>query len=248
MTPRCVLCFLSGVFVFYSLLVSPPAMALTQTEAQKLLSRDAAVNEQLGRSVSISGDTALIGTAADGENGFRYGSAYVYRLENGAWVEQQRLTASDRMAEDQFGYSVSISGDTVLIGAYNANYNEASVGSAYVFRLEDGVWVERQKLIASDADSNDFFGRSVSISEDTALIGADGDNVNGLDSGSVYVFRLQNGVWLEQQKLTASDGSGSDGFGGSVSINADTALIGADADWNLWPSLVTLVGKSRVKL
>ena len=92
----------------------------------------------------------------------------------------------------------------------------------------NGVWSEQAKLTASDGASNDYFGCSVSIDGDTAVIGASRDDDNGIDSGSAYVYVRSNGVWSEQQKLTASDGAASDEFGYSVSIDGDTAVIGAE--------------------
>ena len=100
-------------------------------------------------------------------------------------------------------------------------------GSAYVYVRSNGVWSEQQKLTASDGASSDDFGLSVSIDGDTAVIGAYGDDDNGSNSGSAYVYVRSNGVWSEQQKLTASDGASSDDFGCSVSIDGDTAVIGA---------------------
>ena len=105
--------------------------------------------------------------------------------------------------------------------------NGSNSGSAYVYVRSNGVWSEQQKLTASDGASSDYFGYSVSIDGDTAVIGAYSDDDNGSDSGSAYVYVRSNGVWSEQQKLTASDGASSDYFGISVSIDGDTAVIGA---------------------
>ncbi|MDB4456223.1 thrombospondin type 3 repeat-containing protein [bacterium] len=200
------------------------------TEQQKLTASDGAYDDQFGISVSIDGDTAVIGAHYDDDNGSGSGSAYVYVRSNGVWSEQAKLTASDGAWSDNFGYSVSIDGDTAVIGAGYDDDNGNNSGSAYVYVRSNGVWSEQAKLTASDGPGSDNFGRSVSIDGDTAVIGARLDDDNGSDSGSAYVYVRSNGVWSEQQKLTASDGAANYLFGRSVSIDGDTAVIGAFAD------------------
>ena len=198
------------------------------SEQQKLTASDGAQEDYFGRSVSIDGDTAVI-SGVTGQ-GLGSGTAYVYVRSNGVWSEQQKLTASDGVAYDGFGFEVSISGDTAVIGAPREMTNES--GSAYVYVRSNGVWSEQAKLTASDAAQYDYFGSSVSIDGDTAVIGAryDDGNGNGNDSGSAYVYVRSNGVWSEQQKLTASDTAEYDRFGNRVSINGDIAAIGTYAN------------------
>jgi len=191
---------------------------------------DGAIGEIFGYSVSISGGTAIVGAYKDDDNGVYSGSAYVFRYDGGSWVEEQKLVASDGAVYGFFGFSVSISGDTALVGAIeNDTINS---GSAYVFRYDGGSWVEEQKLVASDGAASDYFGESVSISGDIALVGANGDDDEGLDSGSAYVYRYNGSTdeWEEEDKLVPGDGAANDFFGGSVSISGDTALVGAKWD------------------
>jgi hypothetical protein len=139
--------------------------------------------------------------------------------------EAQKLLASDGARGDSFGYSVAVSGDTALIGAWG----DAKYGSAYVFtRDAAGTWTEQQKLSASEGLVNDVFGQSVAVAGDTAVIGNPGDDENGSHSGSAYVFtRDASGTWTEQAKLTASDtGYGWQLFGTSVAIDGDTVFVG----------------------
>ena len=199
-------------------------------EEAKLLASDGTASDFFGYSVSISGDTALIGAVYDDDNGDGSGSAYAYRFDGSQWVEEAKLLASDGTASDFFAYSVSISGDTALIGAYGDDDNGDGSGSAYVYRFIGGQWVEEAKLLASDGEVAACFGRSVSISGNTALIGAFYDDDNGFDSGSVYVFRFDGTQWTQETKLLASDGEASDHFGSSVSISGNTALIGSPDD------------------
>ncbi|MCH7638885.1 MAG: FG-GAP repeat protein, partial [Bacteroidetes bacterium] len=128
-----------------------------------------------------------------------------------AWaqlLEDHKLTASDGATGDRFGISVSVSGDRALVGAYRDDDMGNQSGSAYVFvRQGDGSWLEVDKLNASDGASNDYFGHSVSLSGDRALVGAYRDDDMGNNSGSAYVFvRQGDGSWLEVDKLNASDG------------------------------------------
>jgi len=201
-------------------------------EEPKLLASDGAEDDYFGRSVSISGDVALVGAWGDDDNGNWSGSAYVFRWNASSWVEEPKLLASDGAEYDYFGCSVSISGNVALVGAYGNDDNGSYSGSAYVFRWNGSNWVEEQKLLASDAAEYDYFGDSVSISGDVALVGARDDDDNGSYSGSAYVFRWNGSSWVEEQKLLASDGAAFDAFGISVSISGDVALVGASSNDN----------------
>jgi len=199
-------------------------------EQQKLTASDGAALDLFGNSVSVSGNTIVVGAHGDDDNGQDSGSAYVFVREGTSWTEQQKLTASDGAAADFFGYSVSVSGDTIVIGAHGDDDNGVSSGSAYVFVREETSWTEQQKLTASDGEALDFFGYSVSVSGDTIAVGAEYDDDNGQDSGSAYVFVGEETSWTEQQKLTASDGEAADFFGYSVSVSGDTIAVGAHSD------------------
>ena len=197
-------------------------------EQQKLQASDGDVGDLFGQSVSIAGDTVMIGSLAD--NGST-GSVYVFVDDGtGRWNEQQKLMASDGDMSDLFGRSISIFGDTAIIGAFGDDDNGYDYGSAYVFERDStGLWHEQQKLFASDGVDEASFGSAVSISGDTALIGAYLDIFNGSQNGAAYVFvRDSAGIWRERQKLTASDAAEIGRFGLSLSISADTVLIGAD--------------------
>ncbi|MDG2053622.1 MAG: FG-GAP repeat protein, partial [Phycisphaerales bacterium] len=202
-------------------------------EVAKLTASDGAYNDRFGWSVSISGDYAVIGAIGGGYNGTWSGSAYIFEHDrDGNWTEVNKLTASDGAAEDYFGGSVSISGNYAVIGAYGDDDDGSYSASAYVFERDGaGVWSEAQKLTASDAAAGDYFGYSVSISGDYAVIGAGWDDDNGYSSGSAYVYeRDGQGNWSEAAKLIASDGAGYDNFGRSVAISGGYAVVGAPDD------------------
>ncbi|MCJ7776913.1 MAG: FG-GAP repeat protein [Sedimentisphaerales bacterium] len=144
-----------------------------------------------------------------------------------AWLQKQKLTASDGAAEDWFGRSVCISGDYAIVGACYGDGNVANSGSVYIFRWDGTGWVQQQKLTASDGATSDSFGYSVSISGDYAIVGAIYDDDKGYNSGSAYIFKRNGESWSQQAKLLASDGAAEDYFGGSVSISGDYAIVGA---------------------
>ena len=203
----------------------------------KLTASDAGLGDHFGWSISLSGDVAVIGSPLHDGVGMNAGSAYVFIEPPGGWVdmtETARLTASDAATNDRFGLAASISGDVAMIGANGDDDFGSSSGSVYVFEKPKGGWVdatETVKLNASDAQPHDTFGWSVSLSGDVAVIGArlDDNDVGGADSGSAYVFRLDPDLsqWIEQAKLTASDAAAGDRLGWAVSLNNETAVIGA---------------------
>ncbi|NOT00491.1 MAG: hypothetical protein HOP29_07675 [Phycisphaerales bacterium] len=200
-------------------------------DEQKLTAFDALADDHFGYSVSVSGDTSVVGAHTEGEGGIQFGSAYVFVRSGGVWTQQQKLTASDAAAGDQFGWSVSVSEDTVVVGAYADDHAGGSdAGSAYVFVRIGGVWTQQQKLTSPDAAADHQFGWSVSVSGDTVVVGARFDDDAGTHSGSAYVFFRSGTVWTQQQKLAASDAAAGDEFGYSVSVSGNTAIVGARGD------------------
>jgi hypothetical protein len=215
----------------YPLIIDP--LVQIRTEKAKLRASDGAAKDAFGWSVAISGDTVVVGAHHDDVGGnYDQGSAYVFVEPAGGWsdrrAETAKLTASDGAWMDRFGWSVAISGDTVVVGA-----PEDSVGgSAYVFVEPAGGWAgdltENTKLTASDGD---YFGASVMISGDTVVVGAPAVTIGGsYGVGAAYVFLKPAGGWAgdltENAKLTASDGAGAEYFG-QVAIGGDTIVVGA---------------------
>lgn len=198
-------------------------------EEAKLTASDAGANDYFGYSVSISGDAAIVGAPYDN---FYFGSAYLFRFDGQSWSEEAKLTASDGETADYFGISVAISGDTAVIGAFGHDGAFGDTGSAYVFRRHGTDWSQEAKLFAVDGAAGDIFGRSVSISGDTAVIGADNHDGAYSNSGSAYVFRRDGTMWSQEATLTAADGTAGDLFGYSVSVSGAAAIIGAVGDNN----------------
>ena len=214
------LCFIVALFISAGLFAD-------WDNGELLLASDGAELDEFGKSVSISGNYAVIGALANDENGSNSGSAYVFFYDGINWYQQAKLLASDGTDLDIFGKSVSISGDYVVIGATGNDDNGSCSGSAYIFSRSDTIWTEQTKVTPSDAATENNFGCSVSISGDYAVIGALGNDENGTHAGAAYVFYRSGTSWAQQAKLLASDGSANDIFGKSVAIFGDYAIISA---------------------
>jgi len=211
--------------------ILPRSVQLAVREPQfKLLASDGVSSDHFGIAVSIDGDYAIVGAADDDDKGTSSGSAYIFQKNGASWGQQAKLTASDGTSSDYFGISVSISGDYAIVGAYSDDDMGSSSGSAYIFQRSGTSWVQQAKLVPSDGYSSDYFGYSVSISGDYAIVGAYYDDDRGTDSGSAYIFQRSGTSWSQQAKLTAADGLSSDIFGYSVSISGDYAIVGAYGD------------------
>ncbi|KAL7526767.1 hypothetical protein ACHAXR_001643, partial [Thalassiosira sp. AJA248-18] len=156
----------------------------------KFVVSDGDVYDSFGISVAIHGETAIVGATGDDDNGSNSGSAYVFvRDATDNWDQQAKLVPNDGAADDRFGRSVSIHGDTAIVGADGNDDNGGGSGSAYAFvRNATGDWTEEAKLVASDGAAGDLFGYTVSIHGDTAIVSAYGDDDNGGGSGSAYAF------------------------------------------------------------
>ncbi|QQS40114.1 MAG: FG-GAP repeat protein [Acidobacteriota bacterium] len=205
-------------------------------EVTKITSPDGAAGDEFGSAVAISDDTVIIGAPIAGDGGSSTGLAYLFGRNRGGadnWGLISKLHASDAAAGNEFGYSVSINGDTAVVGSIG---DAGNTGSAYIFSRNAGgpeVWGQVRKLQASDAQFDDGFGFAVSIYGDRAAVGAPGNDDLGSDSGSVYVFgRNQGGPdnWGEITKRVASDGNASDFFGESVSIGPEILAVGASGN------------------
>ncbi|HKQ49087.1 MAG TPA: thrombospondin type 3 repeat-containing protein [Phycisphaerae bacterium] len=219
-----------------------------------------------GWSVAISGDTVVVGarfedSSAMGVDGNQAdnsaansGAAYVFIRSGGVWSQQAYLKASNTGASDDFGVSVAVGGDTVVVGADNEDSNAIGVdgnqadnsasasGAAYVFARTGGVWNQQAYLKASNTGTSDFFGWSVAASNDMLVVGAqyEDSSATGVDgnqadnsasfAGAAYVFVRSGGVWSQQAYLKASNTGASDQFGTSVAASGDTVVVGADGE------------------
>jgi len=205
------------------------------TLEQKLLASDGTGNDHFGGAVSVSGDVAIVGAWGDYTDLVQFtGSAYVFRYNESTqtWDEEQKLILPDPVPYQFFGGSVSIDGDMAVVAN---NRDLGSSGATYVYRHDAGGWTLEQKLKASDAVTDDLLGSSVWLSGGVGIFGAPGDDDNGSESGSAYLFQSGTGGWSEGEKLSASDGEAGDMFGLFVSMSGRTVIAGAPYDDDACP-------------
>jgi hypothetical protein len=227
---------------------------LPTTEEAILTASDKAANDYFGYSVAISSDGSrcIVGAYnADPDGITDAGKAYIFTRSGTTWTQEAILTASDKAANDQFGYSAAISSDgsRCIVGAYYADPSGvANAGKAYIFARSGTTWTQEAMLSASDKTTSDGFGRSVAISSDGSrcTVGTDGADPSGLtNAGKAYIFARSGTTWTQEAILSASDKAANDGFGRSVAISSDGSrcTVGADgAD----PSGITDAGKAYI--
>ncbi len=209
----------SGTGAAYVYVRSGPTWSLQQ----KLTASDGTTDSYFGCSVAIDGDTVVIGAsrAAPGPGG----AAYVFVREGTTWTQQQRLDGEGGEG-DAFGTSVAIDGTTIVVGAGRATGGAPMSGAAYVFVRSGGAWTQQQKLSDSSSRSLDFFGNSVAVSGNTALVGApDRDNDGATDGGAVYFFERIGTTWYSRTMAVAMIANTC--LGASVALDGDRALAGA---------------------
>lgn len=200
----------------------------------ELIVPGATSSDALGTDVGFSGDTVIVGgsrvwTAPAGRTGAAY--IFVRSDSDGQWILQQRLTPSAGWVNDDlFGQSVAIEGDIAVVGGPGRDDDGTNSGAVFVYTREDATWTEQQRLIPSGAFQNVGFGSDVAIDNGTIIVGASVDDGSGTNAGAAYVFVLVEGLWTEQQKLTAQDAASHDYLGDAVAIRGDMAVIGARGD------------------
>ena len=224
--------FCSLILPMFLALALPTFAAWTQN--QKITSTPRSVGAQFGNAVAINGNTMVVGARFDSTTASQAGAAYVYVLNNGTWTQQAVLLANDGAAADKFGYSVAISEDTIVVGAYQDDTTFTNSGSAYVFVRNGATWSFQQKLTANDGTADDEFGNAVEITGEVIAIGSHFADIPGTSSaGSVYLYRRTGTVWSQTQKLGSTAGPfGVFGnyFGESIAVSGSKIAIGASGD------------------
>lgn len=184
---------------------------------------DGVLNDAFGYSVDLyGGSTLAVGAYYGNGSG---GRAYVYTGSLANWSKQGEFTAE--ATADDFGWSVAVDHDTLVVGAPRNDSPAFDAGTAYVYTRSGGVWSPQQELVASDQASSDYFAADVDVVDDTVLVGSYFDDDLGNISGAVYEFERTGTVWTEDEKLTPDDGDEQDQFGYSVALDGMTAIIGA---------------------
>jgi hypothetical protein len=205
--------------------------ANTWDAGTKITASDAAADEWFGDSVAISGDYAIVGAFNPDPGGTAAEAAYIFhRTGANTWDAGTKITAPDGQDKDYFGRSVAISGDYAIVGAYKGLLLESYAEAAYIFhRTGANTWDTGTKITAPDGQDNNYFGCSVAISGDYAIVGAAWADAGGTaNAGAAYIFhRTGANTWDAGTKINASDGQGYDDFGYSVAISGDYAIVGA---------------------
>ena len=198
--------------------------------------------DRFGYKLDISG--SILAVSDPYENSYR-GVVYLFEQSNGVWHELTSMSASNADNNDEFGKSLAIDGNILVVGAPNeasngSNPSDNSLshsGAAYIFEKQNNAWVQTAYLKAQNPHVNDEFGVSVAVDNGVVAVGAHGDDNIVPDSGAVYIFEKQGGVWTQTAYLKASDPSDTAVFGASVSIESDILVVGAPAekyDTNTW--------------
>ncbi|HRI58588.1 MAG TPA: HYR domain-containing protein [Saprospiraceae bacterium] len=202
----------------------------------KITAADGEAADMFGASLKIDGDFAVIGAALEDEKGVNAGAAYLFGKDQGganAWGLVKKLLANDGYALDNFGISVGISADAVIVGANQNDDNGSNSGSAYIFERNNGGtnnWGQAAKLLATDGTANDQLGYAVAVNGNFAVVGARFDNIKGTNSGAAYVWERQQGYWVYVNKLYDTQGDKNDQFGTVLDIYKRNIIIGALRD------------------
>lgn len=209
---------------------SAPAAARYGWIWQRIINPSVFESPGFGPAVAASGPFVVIGSPYQTNGSLETeGAAYVYARLTRSWVQMQELIPADGAASDWFGSAVAISGNTVMVQSPEAEVGGNPLqGAVYVFERSGTAWTQVQKLTASDGATSDYFGNSIAIDGDTAMIAAQSASVDGkARQGAVYVFTRQAGTWTQTQKLVADDGAADEYFGSAVSLSGSTAIVGA---------------------
>jgi len=204
-------------------------------QRKKITASDGAGYDNFGSAVAIHGDYAVVGAPyEDNQRGSNAGSIYVFQRNGTNWVQQTKQIPSTGHAADLFGGAVAINGAYILAGArYDDNARGSNAGAAYFFVRSGSSWSYKTKLIADDGAPNDYFGRSVALTDYFATIGAPyDDNAGGSNAGACYVYYRSEDELLYVEKRTASDGDANDLFGYSTAMSGTYAVFGALYDNN----------------
>lgn len=193
-----------------------------------LIASDAGISNQFGKSVSVYNDKIAVGSPNDGEAAFNAGAVYIFAFDNGSWVEEEKIMANDAEPSDNFGFSVSLDMDRVLVGCPNNNGGSPNIGSAYIFDFDGTNWNQTQQLVSPFGEfGGESLGWSSALQGDVAVLGAPLDDDAGTDAGTGFIYRYNGTTWNFEQKLVASDGGNSHSFSFSVDIDGTTIIVGA---------------------
>ncbi len=231
------------------------------------------ISDQFGANTSLSGDTLAVGasnedsnqttitngtTASTDNSGSENGAIYIYKRTGNSWTQEAYIKSANNDANDQFGQSTSLSGDTLAVGVPSEDSNQTTItngatasgnnsnsnsGAVYLYKRTESLWAQEAYIKSANNDSNDNFGVSTSLSGDTLAVGARSEDSNqttitngatasgnnsNSNSGAVYVYKRTGSSWAQEAYLKASNNDASDSFGYSTSLSGDTLAVGAN--------------------
>ncbi len=196
-------------------------------QIDRLVGSDSQLQDLYGQSVSVFGEYAVVGAPkADGQ-ATNSGAAYIYERVGNNWIEQTKIQANDGQTNDEFGFSVAIEEDYILVGAPSQNFVGSNSGAVYVFKKDGTNWIQHQKIQSQDLQTGDAFGYSIDISGERAVIGAYKEDTGRTDAGAAYIFKRNGTVWTQESKLTGTNPFFSDYFGFDVGISGDHVIVGS---------------------
>lgn len=200
----------------------------TWSQTQKLTGDGPGTHDKFGDAVVLDGVQLFVGAPGDDDVGQNAGAVYVYEEAGGVWLLSQKLTPSDAPVDADFGETVDVSGEWLLVGARRKEVEGVDgAGGAYVFRRLGATWIEHSILEPDDPGLANFFGSAVAIESGRLLVGAPQDDDVGNQAGSVYAYSLQGPFWMFDEEFVASGVAATDQFGGSVSLDGGDAVIGS---------------------
>jgi len=203
---------------------------VTWTLQQTINNPSPAFDDEFSWSVSLYQDTLVVGTPYDDIGATNAGTVYVYIRSGNTWTLQQTINSPSPADYENFGFPVSLYQDTLVVGAYNDDTGIEDSGSVYVYVRSGTSWSLQQTLNNPSPENYDNFGDSVSLYQDTLVVGARYDDTGATNAGSVYVYTRSGTSWSLQQTLNNPSPANSDYFGDLISLYQDTLVIGAPQD------------------
>jgi hypothetical protein len=192
---------------------------------QVLLGDQPSSYDRFGESISLFDDQAIISKINNSEN---KGEAIVFEFINNEWTQIESLNHASIESNDQYGYSVSISGTLAVIGAPRDDDNGENSGAAYVFKKVMGSWVFEEKIISTDGSEYDQFGSHVRISGSEIFVGAKGYDSTKTNAGSVYVYQNTKNKWSQTNQIFIPDPISEDEFGSFLGVSAGKLIVGSN--------------------
>jgi hypothetical protein len=196
----------------------------------KIVASDGKPGDMFGQTVDISGNSLIVGAPRSDAKGTDAGAAYVYAWNGSVYIEQKRLFPADSTAGDHFGSAVAMNGETVIVGAPDADLFGPNSGTAYIFFREGTLWSQQKKLVSPNGAAGDGFGWAVDIEFDTAVVGSPMDDTASVDAGAAYAFQRAGISWSSNGNFVPQGLATDDRFGSSVAISGASVVVSALLD------------------